>query len=105
MAEPLLQIEGLKKYFPITAGMWRSVVGYVKAVDDVSFFINPGETLGLVGESGCGKTTTGRLIVRLLERTAGELSMQLNGEAVDLGAMAGQQLRTFRRHMQMIFQD
>ncbi len=105
MTEPLLQIEGLKKYFPITAGMWRSVVGYVKAVDDVSFFINPGETLGLVGESGCGKTTTGRLIVRLLERTAGELSMQLNGEAVDLGAMAGQQLRTFRRHMQMIFQD
>jgi len=105
MTEPLLQIEGLKKYFPITQGLCRSVVGYVKAVDDVSFTINKGETLGLVGESGCGKTTTGRMVLRLIERTEGKISINLGGQSVDLIDLNGEELRRFRRHMQMIFQD
>src|SRR5262245_8943481 len=69
----LLDVHGLKKYFPITAGILRKTVGHVKAVDDVNFFVREGETLGLVGESGCGKTTAGRTILRLYEPTAGEV--------------------------------
>jgi len=69
----LLEIRNLKKYFPITKGVLRKIVGYVRAVDGVSFFIKKGETLGLVGESGCGKTTAGRTIIRLYEPTAGEI--------------------------------
>src|SRR5512140_4022175 len=68
----LLEVKGLKKYFPIQKGLLRRTVGYVKAVDDVSFFVRQGETLGLVGESGCGKTTAGRTIIRLYNATAGE---------------------------------
>jgi oligopeptide/dipeptide ABC transporter ATP-binding protein len=97
----LLEVKNLKVYFPVKAGMFSRVREFVKAVDDVSFSIAPGETLGLVGESGCGKTTLGRAIVRLVEPTAG--SVLLNGE--DITRMSGAELRARRRKFQMIFQD
>lgn len=99
--EVLLKVENLKKYFPIMRGMIRRKVGDVKAVDDVSFVIYNGETLGLVGESGCGKTTTGRVILQLDRATAG--STYFNGE--DLTQLRGESLRKMRPQMQMIFQD
>jgi len=101
MAENLLEVKGLKKYFPIKRGIFSKTVGHVKAVDDVSFTIRRGETLGLVGESGCGKTTTGRAILRLIEPTAG--SVKFEGE--EITEMSGQRLREMRRQMQIIFQD
>jgi peptide/nickel transport system ATP-binding protein/oligopeptide transport system ATP-binding protein len=70
---PILEVRNLKKYFPIRRGLLKKVVGQVKAVDDVSFAIQPGVTLGLVGESGCGKTTTGRCLIRLIEPTGGQI--------------------------------
>lgn len=101
MAENLLEVKGLKKYFPIKKGIFSKTVGYVKAVDDVSFTIKKGETLGLVGESGCGKTTTGRAILRLIEPSAG--SVKFKGEEVT--TMKAERLRELRRKMQIIFQD
>ncbi|MEI8134377.1 MAG: dipeptide ABC transporter ATP-binding protein [bacterium] len=101
MSDILLEVKGLKKYFPIKKGVFSKTVGNVKAVDDVSFTIRRGETLGLVGESGCGKTTTGRCIIRLIEPTAG--SVKFEGEEVT--KMDQQRLRTMRRQMQIIFQD
>ncbi len=98
---PLLEVKNLKVHFPVKHGMFSRVRESVKAVDDVSFSIAPGETLGLVGESGCGKTTLGRAIVRLVEPTAGEIS--LDGE--DILKMSGAALRARRRKFQMIFQD
>src|SRR5262245_46549383 len=100
-AAPLLQVEGLKKYFPVRKGLLRRTVGYVYAVDDVSFAIRPGETLGLVGESGCGKTTVGRAILRLIEPTAGTLRL----EGHDITRLGKTELRPFRQQMQIIFQD
>ena len=97
----LLEVKNLKVYFPVKHGMFSRTREFVKAVDDVSFAIEPGETLGLVGESGCGKTTLGRAIVRLVEPTAG--SVLLNGENV--AQMSGSVLRARRRKFQMIFQD
>ncbi|MGO8837264.1 MAG: ABC transporter ATP-binding protein [Limisphaerales bacterium] len=97
----LLEVKNLKVHFPVKAGMFSRVHEFVKAVDDVSFAIEPGETLGLVGESGCGKTTLGRAIVRLVEPTAG--SVLLKGE--DITRMGGSELRARRRKFQMIFQD
>jgi peptide/nickel transport system ATP-binding protein len=97
----LLEVKNLKVHFPVKPGMFSRVREFVKAVDDVSFAIEPGETLGLVGESGCGKTTLGRAIVRLVEPTAG--SVLLNGE--DITRMGGSELRARRRKFQMIFQD
>ena len=105
MTQPLLQVEGLTKHFPITAGWRRTTVGHMKAVENVSFSIDSGETLGLVGESGCGKTTTGRLVLRLIERTDGNIRMHVDDQTVDVGTIGGEELRHFRRHMQMIFQD
>jgi peptide/nickel transport system ATP-binding protein len=108
----LLDVKSLKKYFPIQKGFLRRVVGYVKAVDDVSFFVRVGETLGLVGESGCGKTTAGRTILRLYEPTGGQVffrSRQLaqNGEEVqvNLAEMDKEQMKRIRREISMIFQD
>jgi oligopeptide transport system ATP-binding protein len=99
--EVILRVEHLKKYFPIRRGVFRQVVGAVKAVDDISFNVYKGETLGLVGESGCGKTTTGRTIIRLYEPTSGHVIFQ--GE--DLAQVSGRRLRQIRRKIQMIFQD
>jgi len=100
-SEPLLRVENLKMYFPIRRGVFQTHVGDIKAVDDVSFDVFKGETLGLVGESGCGKTTTGRAIIRIYTPTAGHA--YFNG--VDLAALKGTDLRLMRRKMQMIFQD
>ena len=100
-AEVLLRVENLRKYFPIRRGVFQRHVGDVKAVDGVSFDVYRGETLGLVGESGCGKTTTGRTIIRLYEPTDG----QVDFEGVDLASIKGRQLRQMRRKMQMVFQD
>jgi oligopeptide transport system ATP-binding protein len=102
MAEtPLLQVKNLKKYFPIRGGLFSREVARVHAVDDVSFTIQKGETLGLVGESGCGKSTTGRCILRLIEPTAGEVIF----EGKDVTALDKRSLRHLRRDMQIIFQD
>ena len=103
----LLEVKNLKKYFPIKKGfVFTKVVGHVKAVDDVSFYIHQGETLGLVGESGCGKTTTGRLIMRAYEPTGGEVwfNDQKLGR-VNVPELDQNQLRQIRMNMQMIFQD
>jgi peptide/nickel transport system ATP-binding protein len=102
----LLEVNNLKKYFPIKKGFFKRVVGQVKAVDDVSFFINEGETLGLVGESGCGKTTTARCILRAVYPTAGQiLFRKRSGEVVDISALPEEEMRYLRSDIQMIFQD
>jgi peptide/nickel transport system ATP-binding protein len=102
----LLQVKQLKKHFPITGGLWRKVVGYVKAVDGVSFYIKEGETLGLVGESGCGKTTTGRTVLRLLEPTDGEIIFNdPDLGSVHIEELDARELKIVRPKMQIIFQD
>jgi len=100
-SQPILSVRGLKKYFPVRKGLFARVVAQVKAVDDVSFDVGQGETLGLVGESGCGKTTAGRSILRLIEPTAGQVDF--DGESVT--DASGFALRALRQHMQIIFQD
>jgi oligopeptide/dipeptide ABC transporter ATP-binding protein len=98
---PLLSVKGLVKHFPVKKGLLQQTVGQVRAVDDVSFDIGPGETLGLVGESGCGKSTVGKTILRLLEPTAGEI--WLSGARID--RLSKSDMRPFRRQMQVVFQD
>jgi len=99
--EDLVQVEHLVKYFPVRAGLMQRVVNWVKAVDDVSFTVKKGETLGMVGESGCGKTTIGRSMLRLVEPTSG--SVRYHGR--DILGLRGQALKDVRRNMQIIFQD
>ena len=102
---PLLEVKNLKKYFPVEKGFWRKTVGYVKAVDKVNLYINEGETLGVVGESGCGKTTLGRCILRAIEPTEGSILFRLNGDMIDITKLDRESLRATRRYTQMIFQD
>ncbi|KMZ41642.1 MULTISPECIES: dipeptide ABC transporter ATP-binding protein [Bacillales] len=101
MAEDLLIVKNLKKYYPITGGVLGGEVGVVKAVDDVSFTVKSGETLGLVGESGCGKSTTGRSLLRLIEPTSGEI----NFDGTDVMSLSTDAMRKMRRDMQIVFQD
>ncbi|MGE5703029.1 MAG: ABC transporter ATP-binding protein [Clostridia bacterium] len=101
MAEHLLVVNNLKKYYPISGGLFGKAVGAVKAVDDVSFIVNKGETLGLVGESGCGKSTTGRSILRLIEPTEGQILF----EGQSITNLDQESLRRLRRDMQIVFQD
>ena len=101
MNEALLEVRNLKKHFPVRSGLLQKISGYVKAVDGVSFSMKQGETLGLVGESGCGKSTTGRVALRLLSATSGEVLFKER----NLLAISGEKLRLARREFQMIFQD
>lgn len=103
--QTLLEVRNLKKHFPIQKGLLRRTVGHVKAVDGVDLEIMAGETLGLVGESGCGKTTTGRLILRAMEPTEGEVNFRRNGEMVDITKLPPDEMKALRRDMQIIFQD
>ena len=101
-AKPILRAQGLKKHFPVTQGLlWMTVVGWVKAVDGISFSIQPGETLAIVGESGCGKTTTAKLILRLEEPTAGQVFV----DGKDVHALNGDALKEYRTMVQAVFQD
>jgi len=101
-AEPILRAQGLVKHFPVTQGMlWTTVVGWVKAVDGISFSIQPGQTLAIVGESGCGKTTTAKLILRLEEPTSGEVFV----DGKDVHALNGDALKEYRTSVQAVFQD
>ncbi len=102
----ILDVDRLKVYFPIVSGFLRRISGYVKAVDEVSFSLREGETFGLVGESGCGKTTTGRAILRAIEPTDGEVTFAMNnGDRINIATADRETLRLLRQEMQLIFQD
>src|SRR5436309_11613905 len=98
---PLLSVRNLVKHFPVKKGILQQTVGYVHAVDGISFDIAEGETLGLVGESGCGKSTAGKTILKLIEPTAGEI--RVNGERID--RLSRREMRPYRRELQVVFQD
>jgi peptide/nickel transport system ATP-binding protein len=105
-SQTLLEVKNLRKYFPIRKGFLRKTVGNVRAVDDISFFINEGETLGLVGESGCGKTTASRCILRALDPTSGQMLFRTgSGDTVDIARLSRAEMKPLRSQMQMIFQD
>lgn len=103
--QPLLELKKLRKYFPIRRGVFRKTVGWIRAVDDISLLIYKGETLGLVGESGCGKTTALRTIVRAIEPTAGEILFNSDGEMANITELDSGALRTIRQRIRVIFQD
>ena len=106
MTRPLVRVEDLTKRFPIARSALRKATEFVHAVDGISFEIAPGESLGLVGESGCGKSTTGKLMVKLLDAGSGRILLEQDGEMVDVASISGKEnLRRFRRRVQMIFQD
>ena len=109
----LLEVKNLKKYFPVRKGIFQRTVGQIKAVDDVNLYIKTGETVGLVGESGCGKTTAGRSILRLIEPTAGKILFRSKKLAeigqpdkeIDIASASPNQLKSLREEIQIIFQD
>lgn len=102
----ILNVKSMKKYFPVKKGFFKKTVGYVKAVDDVNFYIREGETFGLVGESGCGKTTLGRCILRAIEPSEGVAHFKdKTGEMIDITKLDNKKLRSIRRDIQLIFQD
>ncbi len=101
----ILAVRGLSKFFPITRGLMKRVTGHVRAVDDVSLYVNEGETLSIVGESGSGKTTLGRCIVQAIEPTRGQVELRAGEQWIDLTTLKGEALRAARRHFHMIFQD
>jgi oligopeptide/dipeptide ABC transporter ATP-binding protein len=105
VAEPLVNVVGLRKLYPLTTGLFKESRSFIHAVDGIDFSIPRGESLGLVGESGSGKTTTGKLLVRLVDPTDGQIRMELNGWEMDIAKLRGGEFKTFRRHVQMIFQD
>jgi len=106
MGTPLVRVEGLKKYFPLAGSIFSQAKGHIHAVDDLTFDIMPGKSLGLVGESGCGKTTTGKLLVRLYDPTEGRILIQTEaGELIDIAQRKGKEMKKFRSRVQMIFQD
>ncbi len=104
-SDALVRVEGLKKLYPVEAGMFRRTGSLIHAVDGINFEIPRGHSLGLVGESGCGKTTTGKLLVKLVEPSAGQIWLRTNGAEVDLAKLKARDLKAFRRKVQMIFQD
>ena len=99
----VLEVVDLRKHFPIRRGFLRRIVGHVRAVDGVTFHIRKGETLALVGESGCGKTTVSRCILRALAPSSGAIRFTVDGTAVDLATLSRRELKRYRRHMQMVF--
>jgi peptide/nickel transport system ATP-binding protein len=102
----ILEVKNLTKFFPIKSGFFKKTIGHVRAVDDVSFNLKEGETLGLVGESGCGKTTTSRCVLRALDPTSGEIIFNTSsGSTVDMATLSNKELRPVRKDIQMIFQD
>jgi len=102
---PLVQVSGLRKLFPLTAGLFQTTRSYIHAVDDINFTIPHGESLALVGESGSGKTTTGKLLVRLIDPTEGQIHIYTSAGDTEISRLRGSELKKFRRHVQMIFQD
>ena len=100
MRQPILEVEGLKKYYPIQGGIFGKTVGEVKAVDGVSFYVREGEILGIVGESGCGKSTMGKTILRLIEPTEGEIKF----EGQDITELPSEDMRKLRRDIHLPFQ-
>ncbi len=103
--QSLLEVENLKKHFPIRKGLLKTITGYVRAVDGVSFTVRAGEKVGLVGESGCGKTTTGRCVIRLIEPTGGSVRYRWDDKLVDLMELEPREMKRLRRELQVIFQD
>ncbi len=104
-AETILEVHDLKKHFPIRKGVFKSIVGQVRAVDGVSFSVRQGECLGMVGESGCGKTTTARCVARLIAPTSGSIKFRVGNSMVDLSGLSRRELKPFRRDIQTVFQD